>query len=236
MSRPGTPFPFGYTPLGGSPLAYPPPGFAPVYRPQLGNAQFGLAPPGGYVQPPRKPVVREHNPQGIVGRIELIRGLIHESIRDADVSRKLALRITSGCGWRNDTCELQMIWDFMHRNIRYTGDIAGYDTFQSARRTLDFRGGDCDDGMTLIATLAMGNQFIVKGRITSNPGDPKQWAHIFPMVGFPKLNPTRWFTLDWTLGYSKFGAQPPQARHIDFDGKHVIESPREMGIADYQGW
>jgi hypothetical protein len=103
-------------------------------------------------------VVREWNPKGIEGRIVHLQRLVRQSLHDAPVSRQLALAITHGCPWRDDRCELEAIWWFMHRNIRYTGDIAGYDTFQTARRTLQFRGGDCLPRGTLL--LAEGYRLV----------------------------------------------------------------------------
>lgn len=179
--------------------------------------------------------LREHDPRGIEGRIELLQDLMKKSIRDPEISRNLALHVTHACPWRDDRCELEAIWHFMHRNIRYTGDINGYDTFQTARRTLQFRGGDCDDGMVLIGTLAMGNGFPVKGRITANPGS-RQWAHIYPVAGFPKNRPTRWVPLDWTLGFQRFGTHPPQSRFVEFDGHQVVYGPREITPGGYMGW
>ena len=179
--------------------------------------------------------LRDRNPIGIEGRVKLIREMIGKSIRDPGVSRHLALAITHACPWRDGRCELEAIWEWMHRNIRYTGDVAGYDTFQTARRTIQYRGGDCDDGMTLIATLAMGNGFYVKGRITANEAGGT-WAHIYPLVGFPKNNPKSWVPLDWTLGFHRFGAHPPQARSLEFDGHQIKYSPEQLSIDDYMNW
>lgn len=188
-----------------------------------------------------KRLIQGHNPKGIEGRVELLRQVQLASIEDPEISRQLALHITLGCPRRNDLCELQAIWWFMHAmapdglpNVRYTGDIDGSDTFQTARSTLQFRGGDCDDGMTLIATLARGNGFRVKGRITANQGGGS-WAHIYPLAGYPKNQPTRWIPLDWTIGYHRFGAHPPQSKFLEFDGHQVLYG-REIRPSDYEGW
>lgn len=179
-------------------------------------------------------IVREWDPKGIEGRIYHLRRLVVQSIHDAPVSRGIALAATHGCPWRDDRCELEALWHFMHRNVRYTGDINGADTFQTARRTLQFRGGDCDDGFTLLATLAAGNGFASKGRITANhPGG--SWAHIYPLVGFPKMNPRTWIPMDWTLGYHRFGAHPPQARFVEFDGGQISYG-KEISTDSYIPW
>lgn len=219
--------------------------YPPTYV--LGNAlsQQVAGPPATaptHAYPNSKRIAREFSVRGIEGRIFHIRDLIKKSMLDVDVSRKLALGITAACGRRDDRCELEALWHFMHGvrpnglpNVRYTGDIYGYDTFQSARSTLDYGGGDCDDGAILVATLAAGNQFPVKLRITENPGD-RGWAHIYPLIGIPKLNPQQWWPFDWTLGFHYFGTKPPQGRHVEFDGRRRIYSPGEIRPDEAEGW
>lgn len=206
-----------------------------------------------YIVQGSKRAVREFSVHGILGRIWHIRDLTKRSMLDADVSRGLALGITRACPRRNDACEIEALWHFAHGvqppafpdgrpnpnaglpNVRYTGDLQGYDTFQSARVTLLYGGGDCDDGDILFGTLALGNQFPVKGRITVNPGGDG-WAHIYPLIGFPKHNPRTWIPFDWTLGYHYFGTPPPESRHVEFDGFTVRYSPGEIRPHEYQGW
>lgn len=189
-----------------------------------------------------KLVAREFSVRGIEARIAKIRELIKENLLDVEISRRLALGITAGCPRRGDLCELQALWNFMHGtrpnglpNVRYTGDIQGYDTFQSPRATLSYGGGDCDDGTILVAVLALGNQFAVKGRITVNPGGDG-WGHIYPWIGLPKLAPTMWWPFDWVLGYHYFGVAPPESRHVEFDGFRQVYSPGIIGPNDYEGW
>lgn len=186
-------------------------------------------------QAPRPARLVEHSPRSIEDRVQLIRKMVYASIRDPEMSRGLALAVTHRCPWRDAMCELEAIHYFMCQNIRYAGDISGYDTYQSARQTFRYKGGDCDDGMTLIATLAMGNQFPVKGRITKNKAGGS-WAHIYPLVGFPKMAPTTWIPLDWTLGHQRFGQHPPQAGHLEFDGHQICYGPKVITPAMYMGW
>jgi hypothetical protein len=70
--------------------------------------------------------------------------------------RRIGLLVTQHCPPRDDTCELQAIFDFIVRNVRYTGDITGKDTFQSALRTLQMGGGDCLPGDTLLQVRERG--------------------------------------------------------------------------------
>ncbi len=130
--------------------------------------------------------------------------------------RQIGLACTQGCPGRGDMCELGAIFQFVKENIRYTGDITNKDTFQSAYRTLQLGGGDCDDMAVLNAVLAMENGFTTKFRITSNTG--ATWDHIYCLAGVPKMQPRRWVALDTTLpGQNKFGVEPPRAKKEDFD-------------------
>jgi hypothetical protein len=167
------------------------------------------------------PMLRAHNVRSLEDRIRIIRGLVWGtgpegptgSLRDP-LMRQIGLLVTRHCPPRNDLCELKSIFDFTVKNVRYTGDVAGKDTFQTALRTLQYGGGDCDDHFTVNAVLAAENGFYSKARITSNTG--ATWDHIYAVVGLPKHKPRRWIALDTTLGPGRFGAEPPRAKYRDF--------------------
>jgi len=132
-----------------------------------------------------------------------------------------------GCEARDDMCEAEAIFDWVAnpKHVRYTGDTGAHalspggpvepvDEFQTALRTVEYRGGDCDDHAVLNAALAIKNGFAAKFRITSNTGE--SWDHIYTMVGVPKLSPTKWVALDTTLGTGYFNKQPKRAKQVDF--------------------
>lgn len=172
------------------------------------------------------PTLRAHQVTSLEDRIALLRKLVwlgnaaHDSRLGAEgglrdpYMRQLGLLVTRACAARNDMCELQAVFDFVVKNVRYTGDIAFKDTFQTALRTLQYGGGDCDDHSVLCAVLAMENGFQTKFRITSNTG--ATWDHIYCLAGVPKHDPKEWIPLDTTLGNGRFGRNPPQAKHQDF--------------------
>ena len=180
------------------------------------------------------PVLRSHQVKSLGDRVKLRKGLVWKgdrafnargtvtgSLQDPKM-REIGLLVTQHCPPRNDMCELEAIYNFTtgnlgpdgRPNIRYTGDIAGRDTFQSAYRTMQYGGGDCDDHSVLNVVLAMVNGYASRFRITSNTG--ATWDHIYAMAGIPKHRPKRWIALDTTLGPGKFGREPPQAKHKDF--------------------
>ena len=172
-------------------------------------------------------MLRAHQVTTLADRVVLLRKLVWFGAqgidpREAPVGslqdpsmRQIGLEITQPCRGRDDMCELHAIYWFTKKNIRYTGDITFKDTFQSAWRTLQYGGGDCDDMATLNAVLAMVNGFETRSRITSNTGS--SWDHIYLQAGVPKTQPRRWVTLDTTLpGHDRFDVQPPFAKKEDF--------------------
>lgn len=162
-------------------------------------------------------MLRAHQVRTLRDRVNVLRALVWSptgGLRDPQM-RQLGLAVTRDCPARDDTCEMRAIFDTIVRNVRYTGDIAFKDTFQTALRTLQFEGGDCDDHAVLGAVLLMENGFSPTWRITSNTG--ATWDHIYVMAGVPKHDPRRWVALDTTLGPGRFGVEPPRVKKEDFE-------------------
>lgn len=158
-------------------------------------------------------------------RVGLIQDKVWESVQDPTM-RKLALSITQKCKARDGECEARAVYEWARKNIRYTGDIApvkmgrkgpveAIDYFQSAKRTVEFKGGDCDDSSVLISTLLALNGITPMLRVTA-PRKNAIWKHIYPIAGLPKETPSRWVALDITLPHGHFGKEAPYARLRDF--------------------
>lgn len=108
-------------------------------------------------------MLREHRVRTLDDRVDLIKRMVWDGdaafrrgtpeggLHDARM-RQIGLEVTKSCPARNDMCELDAIYQFVKRNIRYTGDITMKDTFQSAWRTLQYGGGDCFPEGTLTVT------------------------------------------------------------------------------------
>jgi hypothetical protein len=139
----------------------------------------------------------------------------------------IARQVTRACFARDAICELRAIFQFTVKNVRYTGDMAGVDTFSAPLRTLEMGGEDCDGHCLLNAALAIANGFRAKFRITSNRGTT--WDHIYCMAGIkPKGSANQWIALDTTLArgrddISRFGTEPPRAKFQDF----IVNGPQE---------
>lgn len=155
-------------------------------------------------------------------RVRLLRKLIWDKDNGVRGPRLiyLARQIVRGCAARDAICELRAIYQFTVENVRYSGDVAGVDTFSSPIRTLQMGAEDCDGMCVLNAAFALANGFKAKARITSNRG--VTWDHIYCMAGLPKGRTDRWIALDTTLArgrrdFSRFGTEPPRAKFADFD-------------------
>lgn len=168
-----------------------------------------------------KTTLRSHPKMPIEMRIATIQKLIHKSVQDPEM-RKLALKITAHCPERDKKCEAKAIYDAIKRNIRYTGDVGtiahpdgsieGIDLYQSARRTWEFGGGDCDDHNILGGTLLALNGLTPMLRVVLTRG-AEDWEHIY--TGFTDLG--KFVPIDTTLpGNDKFGVEARYHKKVDF--------------------
>lgn len=194
-------------------------------RPRLMAGNYAEAPAiDSYTDGDMTTVMRQSANMPIEERLASIQKLVHKSVQDPQM-RKLALQITKHCPERDGLCEARAVYNYVKQNVRYTGDVApirhpsgaveGVDLYQSARRTLEFQGGDCDDQSILIATLLSLNGITARLRVMKEDKDD-DFSHIFPTAGLPKNNPTRWVPLDSTLPGQKFGVEVPYADALDF--------------------
>jgi transglutaminase-like putative cysteine protease len=162
-------------------------------------------------------------------RVAILQDLTAHSVKSPTM-RKLALRVTKKCPARDTECESKAIFDWVRGNIRYTGDVAphklgrdgpveGVDLFQSAERTVEFGGGDCDDHSTLNCTLAILNGIPCRYVTTSPTSDKKKddYSHIFPAHGVPKTAPRKWVAADTTLTHgNRYGVIAPHGKALQF--------------------
>ena len=160
-------------------------------------------------------------------RVEILQNMTANSVKDPRM-RKIALQMTRKCKERDASCEAKAIYSWMKKNIRYTGDIGphalwhggpveGVDLFQSAYRTVEFGGGDCDDHSLLACTSALLNGMSCQYRVTSpRKGKKDDYTHIYAMIGLPKMRPSKWVAVDTTLPGSRYGVEAPYAKKLDF--------------------
>ena len=193
----------------------------------LGRGRMAQAPiVSSYNDGQMKTTLRSAPNMPIEQRLATIQDLVHKSVQDPQM-RKISLQATAHCPERDGLCEAKAIYDFIKARVRYTGDIApirhpdgtvdGIDLYQSARRTLEFGGGDCDDHNILAATMLAQNGITPKMRVVKTRGAP-DWEHIYTIALLPKGTGNKTVALDTTLpGSTSFGIEPSYHKHIDFD-------------------
>lgn len=147
-------------------------------------------------------------------RIALINFYIQEGKKDAQI-RRLASRILSQkCGdewcipekdWR---AEVEAIFEFVRRNVRYTLDPYDLELFQRARRSLENRTADCDDQVILSGALLQAVGYPIRLVIidTGKGG----YSHIYLHVGVPPMNPNKWIPFDLTAVNEPLGWEVPE--------------------------
>lgn len=136
--------------------------------------------------------------------------------------RPLDLGGLRGCAARDDACELTNMFEFIRRNVRYTGDIAGLDTYVTARKTIfELRGGDCDDHTIALSTLGAHNGFSMLARAVAPTGSVDKRGrpvigHVYAVALVPKMSPGAGTAMDTTLPRGFLGLEPRSAEQVDF--------------------
>lgn len=163
-----------------------------------------------------------------VETIQLARKLIsgqHEMKRDPRTGKAAPLvqawgkwyraPTTRHCGAKDAACEIQAIWDFWQKNVRYTLDPDGVDTFATLQYTLEAGAGDCDDAAVGLCALLKAVGFRCAARVISTDG--KHWEHVYALVGCPKGDGQKWIPLDPTVKGATIGWQYDAIKsHRDF--------------------
>lgn len=90
--------------------------------------------------------------EGIKRTLHAMSRLTRAFKKDSGI-RALASQLVADLPQYDQTGEIRALHAFVRDCIRYTNDIAGVETLQTPRRTLEVRVGDCDDKSTLLASL-----------------------------------------------------------------------------------
>ena len=92
--------------------------------------------------------------------------------------------------------EIEVLFEWVKNNIRYTRDIYRVELLHSARRMLELRAGDCDDLTILLGAMlkAIGHP-VRLALVGFNPKRKKSFTHIY-LEAFHK---GRWIPLDPTV-------------------------------------
>lgn len=154
-------------------------------------------------------ITMERVPRGTPGTLVtagMIGRLIREGAKDFLV-RQCAIEIYRRAGVRpkDRMGEVQALFDWVRRNIRYTRDIFRVETLHSARRMLDLKAGDCDDMTILLGSMLVATGHPVRLALVGfRPDRPHVYSHIYPEVNVRN----RWIPIDATVN-RPIGWAPP---------------------------
>ncbi|HHH27492.1 MAG TPA: hypothetical protein ENK57_03955, partial [Polyangiaceae bacterium] len=141
-------------------------------------------------------------------RIRLIQRQTWRTVMDRDIRALATQLVTQRCrpadpkrgqgGWcvpeRDRWAEAVVIFNFVRSRVRYTSDTYQVDTYQTGRRTLQLRAGDCDDYAILLSglLLSIGHPMRFKS-IELRDQLERGFSHIYPEV---LVEPQLWRPLD----------------------------------------
>jgi hypothetical protein len=145
--------------------------------------------------------LRTYQIKGLEDRIYRLQQLVAEGKRDPVVYAWARKAVNGKCGnnWcvpeKDNAAELKALFAALRRDVRYTSDIAGVDSYQKPRNTLKLRTGDCDDYASLTCAAAATLGLPCRFKVIRTKGAP-DWNHIYAQVGLPRRRPNKWITLD----------------------------------------
>lgn len=114
------------------------------------------------------------------------------------------------CVPEKDTlAEIDAIYKALRRDIRYTSDVHGIDTYAHPKRTLELGGGDCDEYSATACAALMAVGIPCRFKVIRTKDSPT-WNHIYVEAGTSKQNPTKWIALDASVA-AKPGWEAPKS-------------------------
>jgi len=157
--------------------------------------------------------LRTHTIHGLDDRMKYLRELVEKGKRDPAVFEFARNAVNKKCGgsWcvseKDNAGEAKALFEAVRKNVRYTSDIAGIDTYQKPSHTLRFRTGDCDDLATLACAAAATLGLPCRFKVIRTKGAP-DWNHIYAQIGFPRRDPKKWVSFDASVNMP-FGWEAP---------------------------
>jgi len=143
---------------------------------------------------------------GTIKTVDLIARLVREGSKDFFV-RQTAIAILRRFGVRPKDYlgEINALFEWVKRNVRYTRDIHRVELLHTARRMLELRAGDCDDMTILLCAMLKSIGHPVRLALVGfNPKRKTLFTHIYLEVFYRG----QWIPLDPTVS-RPMGWAPP---------------------------
>lgn len=126
----------------------------------------------------------------------IMRRLAHSGSREVEVrvAAVEALR-RAGVAPHDHAGEVSALFEFVRDGIHFVNDIAGVETLQGPRATLEIGAGDCDDKATLLSGLLRAIGIPTSFRVVAaNRRAPSRFSHVYVVAHLPgrdiPLDPT----------------------------------------------
>ena len=173
--------------------------------------------------------MRSYNIRTLDDRIRYLRHLADSGKRDPQIYAFARQAVGKKCGgrWcvpekdntgearalyaamRSDPEKARRLFKNIRKNVRYTSDILGVDTYQRPGHTLLLGSGDCDDYSSLTCA-ALGSLGIPCRFKVIRTKDARDWNHIYAQAGFPRQAPRHWISMDSSVN-KPFGWEAPRS-------------------------
>lgn len=155
--------------------------------------------------------VRTVHPRTTKARVGYITKMINKYSEHPQILEMASGVLSKRCGskWcipeKDWDAEVEVLYNFVRSQVRYTRDHLKKDRFASPVRTIfQYHIGDCDDLTITLGSLLMAVGYPVKVRIIQTTGN-KDFNHIYLRVGVPPMKPMKWVNADpsvnWSLGH-----------------------------------
>lgn len=145
---------------------------------------------------------------GTAQTIAVMRKLVDQALEDPAIVRK-AIEIVRGVPAFDEMGEVESVYNWVRRNIRYTKDPVSKEKLYPPAELLKIRAGDCDDISTLINVFATSLGYPSRWVTISTQADnPSEFTHVYSEVEVPPGS-GNWVALDAARLDSEFGVEPP---------------------------
>lgn len=140
--------------------------------------------------------------------IAVMRKLVDQAVSDPSFNR-FAVEIVRGVAPFDHMREVQAVYQWVQRNIRYTMDPVTKEKLYSPQDLLKIRAGDCDDIAMLMGALVIALGFPARlVTIAANATDPNEFSHVYLEAEVPPGS-GQWVAMDAARSGAQFGVEPP---------------------------
>jgi hypothetical protein len=147
--------------------------------------------------------------QGTAQTIHLMRKLVDEAQADAGFVR-LAMDIVHSVPAHDEIAEMQALYNWVKRNIRFTKDPVSKEKLYPPQEVLKTKAGDCDDISMLLGALLLSVGYPARLiTVSANAQNPEQFSHVY-VEGEAPPHSGNWIAMDAARLDSQFGLEPPR--------------------------